>query len=99
MHPLNITCSHLHHDASCARSLCAMKDMEENSPPKFMSNDLRNGFGIDEAENEATKAALNHKSVTQRRRGENKERSGTYSSATASTGATSALGREQSGKL
>ena len=29
--------------------LCAFKDMEENSPPKYMSNDLRKGFGFDKA--------------------------------------------------
>jgi len=33
--------------------LCAFKDMKENNPPKFMSNDLREGFGIDKAEEEA----------------------------------------------
>ena len=27
--------------------------MEENDPPKYMSNDLRRGFGIDAAESEA----------------------------------------------
>uniref|UniRef100_A0A7S4F3X7 Choline transporter-like protein n=1 Tax=Chrysotila carterae TaxID=13221 RepID=A0A7S4F3X7_CHRCT len=30
--------------------LCAFKDMEENNPPKYMSNDLRKGFGFDEAQ-------------------------------------------------
>merc|ERR1719291_374283 len=34
--------------------LCSFKDMEENNPPKFMSNDLRAGFGIDKAEAEAS---------------------------------------------
>ena len=73
-----------------------MKDMEENVPPKFMSNDLRRGFGIDEAEKEASKKAQTHKSVTQRRREAKNKDDATYSSA---PGATSTLGREQSGKL
>ena len=29
--------------------ICAFKDMRENDPPKFMSNDLREAFGIDAA--------------------------------------------------
>ena len=35
--------------------LCAFKDMKENDPPKFMSNDMREGFGIDKAEAEGGK--------------------------------------------
>ena len=34
--------------------ICAFKDMEENKPPKFMSNNLRKAFGIDEAEDESS---------------------------------------------
>jgi len=34
--------------------LCSFKDMRDNDPPKFMSNDLREAFGIDAAEHEAT---------------------------------------------
>ena len=32
--------------------ICAFKDMRENDPPKFMSNDLREAFGIDAADTE-----------------------------------------------
>jgi hypothetical protein len=39
--------------------LCAFKDMEENKPtPKFMSDDLREGFGIDKAEEDLTKSGM-----------------------------------------
>jgi len=34
--------------------LCAFKDMDENDPPAFMSNDLRAGFGLDKAKDEAS---------------------------------------------
>jgi len=37
--------------------LCCFKDMKENEPPKFMSDDLRDGFGIDKAEEEAPQGA------------------------------------------
>ena len=33
--------------------LSAFKDMDENDPPRFMSNDLRRGFGLDAAASEA----------------------------------------------
>jgi len=29
--------------------VCAFKDLEENTPPKFMSSSLRSGFGLDSA--------------------------------------------------
>ena len=32
--------------------ICAFKDMRENHPPKYMSNDLREAFGIDAADKE-----------------------------------------------
>jgi choline transporter-like protein 2/4/5 len=47
--------------------LLAMKDMEENVPPKFMSNDLRKGFGLDEAHKEASKRSQTYKSQAARR--------------------------------
>jgi len=33
--------------------LCAFKDMADNKPPKYMSNDLRKAFGLDLADEEA----------------------------------------------
>jgi len=55
--------------------LCAFKDMAENDPPKFMSDDLRVGFGLAMSQEEAyTEAgvpvtlATKHKSQTQRKR-------------------------------
>jgi len=47
--------------------LCAFKDMDENSPPKYMSDDLRKGFGIDEASKEASAAAQKHETQATRR--------------------------------
>lgn len=43
--------------------LCAFKDMKENSPPKFISAELRAGFGIDAADHEASKQG---KDITRR---------------------------------
>jgi len=48
--------------------LMSFEDMERPGGPKYMSNDLRKGFGMDEAENEASKAAGKYKPVTQRRK-------------------------------
>ena len=43
--------------------LCAFKDMKENDPPKFLSNDMREGFGIDKAEAEAGSAKDGYEAV------------------------------------
>jgi len=55
--------------------LCAFKDMAENDPPKYMSNDLRTGFGLALSAHDAfveagapPELAAKHKSQTQRRR-------------------------------
>lgn len=55
--------------------LCSFKDMNDNKPPKYMSNDLRAAFGLDLADEEAylvagvpVNKAINYKSHTQRRR-------------------------------
>ena len=37
--------------------------MKENDPPKFMSNDMREGFGIDKAETEAGSAKEGYEAV------------------------------------
>lgn len=48
--------------------LCAFKDLDDPGGPKFMSNDLREGFGLDKAAEEVGEKAANYKSQTQRRR-------------------------------
>ena len=48
--------------------LLSFEDMERPSGPKYMSDDLRKGFGIDEADNEASKAAKKYRSVSERRK-------------------------------
>ena len=46
--------------------LCAFRDLEENSGnPKYMSNDLREGFGLDKAHEEASLKSQTHKTQTQ----------------------------------
>mmetsp|Transcript_19534 Transcript_19534/g.44905 ORF Transcript_19534/g.44905 Transcript_19534/m.44905 type:complete len:245 (-) Transcript_19534:715-1449(-) len=52
--------------------LCAFKDMEANKTfgPKFMSNNLREAFGIDTAVDEAGSAAAYYKPVEGRRHGQ-----------------------------
>jgi len=69
--------------------LSAFKDMEENTPPKYMSEDLRKGFGLslssEDAFSEAgvpVELAKKHKSQTQRRR-EKKEGGPKYETADA----------------
>lgn len=47
--------------------LSSFKDMEENKPPKFMSNDLREGFGIDAADAEAGSRAKKYAAVSVRK--------------------------------
>ena len=47
--------------------LSAFKDMKENNPPKYMSNDLREGFGLDRAAAESSKMANNYKSRRERK--------------------------------
>ena len=37
--------------------ISAFVDIEANNPPKFLSNDLREGFGLDRAEEEAPAGA------------------------------------------
>ena len=52
--------------------LCAFKDMADNKPPKYMSNDLRKAFGLDLADEEAfliagsPPSAKNYKTYAQR---------------------------------
>jgi len=48
--------------------LLSFEDMEREGGPKYMSEDLRKGFGIDEADSEASDAAKNYRSVSRRKR-------------------------------
>jgi len=57
--------------------LMSFMDMEENNPPKYMSDDLRKGFGIDVADKEASKAAGKYKPVSRRRQEAGEVASGT----------------------
>lgn len=41
--------------------ILSFEDMERSGGPKYMSNDLRQGFGFDEADKEATSAAIKYK--------------------------------------
>ncbi|KAL1512310.1 hypothetical protein AB1Y20_005572 [Prymnesium parvum] len=49
--------------------LLSFEDMSRSGGPKYMSADLRAGFGFDNAENEVSSSATKYKSVAERRNG------------------------------